>query len=46
MKCVICKKEIKGYGNNAEPIAKGKCCNDCNNLVIFERIKQICKGEK
>lgn len=22
-KCCFCKKEIKGYGNNAEPLKKG-----------------------
>ncbi|KKN51132.1 hypothetical protein LCGC14_0625960 [marine sediment metagenome] len=48
MKCCICKKEIKpdvtGWdeGNNAQPIADGRCCNDCNNIkVIPERISRI-----
>ena len=45
MKCVLCKKEIPPQGtwkegNNAEPVAKGRCCNDCNmTKVVPARIK-------
>ena len=34
--CVICEKPItadaNGWegGHNAQPVAKGQCCNDCN----------------
>ncbi len=39
-KCVICKKEYDGYGNNAEPVKKGLCCDDCNeNVVIPKRFE-------
>lgn len=42
MKCVICNKEYEGYGNNAEPIAKGMCCDNCNiTYVIPARLKQL-----
>lgn len=41
MKCVLCGKEIKGAGNNAEPLAEGKCCDACNNQVILARIVGI-----
>lgn len=34
-KCVICKREIVGYGNNAEPVRKGRCCDHCNSTVIL-----------
>ena len=38
--CVICKQEIIGYSHNAEPFAKGKCCERCNhNVVIPTRLK-------
>tara|TARA_R100001594_G_scaffold45294_2_gene78101 strand:- start:1423 stop:1626 length:204 start_codon:yes stop_codon:yes gene_type:complete len=41
-KCIICKEEIQGFGNNAEPIKKGICCGLCNDLyVIPARIKQL-----
>ena len=46
MQCVICKGEIevkktpegKVYwdtGNNAEPIADGRCCDVCNDSVVL-----------
>ncbi len=42
MKCSICKDEIKGHGNNAQPINSGKCCDKCNTTkVIPERIKKL-----
>ncbi len=40
-KCSICGKEYTGFGNNADPINKGRCCNACNNEVISERINQL-----
>ena len=40
MKCVICGKEIKGFGNNAEPLAHGKCCDECNERVVALRLVQ------
>ena len=43
MKCIICKKEILGYGNNPYPVRKeGMCCNGCNfKFVIKARLKEI-----
>jgi len=43
MKCCICGKSIKGYGNNPWPVSKNpkdKCCDSCNNVVIAERTKE------
>ena len=28
--CCICKKPFDGYGNNAEPVCSGSCCDECN----------------
>ena len=28
--CSICGREFTGYGNNAEPINDGICCDECN----------------
>ena len=39
MKCVLCRKEYEGEGNDAKPLAKGKCCDICNFLVGKERIR-------
>ena len=37
--CSICKEEYTWYGNNAQLVAEGKCCDDCNiNIVIPIRI--------
>ena len=41
MNCSICKKEFKEHGNNAQPINNGRCCDNCNVLVIIERIKEM-----
>ena len=41
MKCVICYQEItsdpKGWegGCNAEPVAEGQCCYECDNNVVL-----------
>lgn len=37
--CAICKKpipDVKGRaeGNNAQPVAEGRCCDVCNDLVV------------
>ena len=36
-KCVLCDKEFVGYGNNAQPLAEGLCCDACYVDVINER---------
>jgi hypothetical protein len=41
-KCVICNKKFTGYGHNPDPIStKGRCCDECNKVVILTRLKQI-----
>jgi hypothetical protein len=40
--CCMCKKLSRGWGNNPEPVkSKGRCCDDCNNTVIMERLNQM-----
>ena len=48
MKCCLCGEEIEvnglsGWadGNNAQPLADGRCCDLCDMKVIQERIKRI-----
>ena len=47
MKCSICGNTINDkYGNNAQPINDGRCCDDCNISVIIERIKEMSNDNK
>ena len=39
--CVLCEKNITGWGHNARPIVDGKCCDDCNVQVLVERTKAM-----
>ena len=47
MKCVICNEKISpdpdGWngGHNAEPITEGRCCGDCNAIVIVRRLNDF-----
>jgi hypothetical protein len=35
--CDICKDYAYGYGNNPQPVCAGKCCDDCNMVVVIPR---------
>lgn len=40
--CCICGEEYTGYGNNAEPYKKGRCCDECNRkFVIPSRLNKL-----
>jgi len=40
--CNICKENYIGYGNNAQPVSDGRCCDKCNfSIVIPARLKSI-----
>ena len=41
--CTICKSKYEGYGNNAEPINNGLCCDKCNTKVINARLNMLVK---
>ena len=44
---VICHQPFEGYGNNAEPVAEGRCCDECNaKVVIPARIEEMNKSKK
>jgi hypothetical protein len=47
MICSICDDVIEDeFGNNAEPINSGRCCDDCNwSLVIPARVGQLDSNE-
>lgn len=43
--CVICGKKFRGFGNNAEPVKRGECCDDCNfNKVLPKRLGLVQNG--
>jgi hypothetical protein len=33
--CVICGNKYEGWGNNAAPVAEGKCCSFCNGMYVL-----------
>lgn len=33
--CSICGEEYEGYGNNAQPVNNGQCCDECNSNVVI-----------
>ena len=39
--CSICQQTYEGYGNNARPINDGRCCDECNKLVIMARLNLL-----
>ena len=42
MNCSICNENIEGFGNNAQPINNGTCCEMCNQTVVIPfRIKEM-----
>ena len=36
-KCSICGKHYEGYGDNAQPVNNGRCCDECNRTVVIPR---------
>jgi len=34
-KCSICPKPYIGFGNSAEPVKQGYCCDSCNESVVI-----------
>lgn len=39
-KCSICGKKFTEYGNNAQPINDGICCDNCNySIVVPKRLE-------
>jgi hypothetical protein len=43
--CSICQKPFAEYGNNAQPVNNGRCCNECNwHVVIPARLTNMGKG--
>ena len=43
--CCICGEEYDGFGNNAEPTAEGRCCDECNIVVLLDRVSRMEQDE-
>ena len=39
--CVICGCDIYDFGNNAEPVKNGRCCDTCNDTVVIPKRIEI-----
>jgi len=35
MNCCICGDGAGKHGHSAEPVAKGRCCNECNAIIVL-----------
>ena len=53
MICILCNEKITsdptGWdgGHNAQPVAKGRCCGDCNDrVVLVARLEQVGFGKE
>jgi hypothetical protein len=46
-KCCLCGGKIEGYGNNAQPLKEGSCCDECNKVkVIPHRMMSMIESDK
>lgn len=36
--CSLCHKAFTEFGNSAEPLNNGRCCDYCNHIVIQVRL--------
>ena len=39
-RCARCDNPIRGYGHNGQPLVNGRVCDECNNAVVLERMRQ------
>jgi len=47
LKCCLCGGDAGKYGNNAEPVKSGRCCDVCNSVVVIPaRLYAILGGAK
>lgn len=44
--CSICGTDYVGFGNNADPVNDGRCCDSCNDVVIMHRINDLRRAKR
>jgi hypothetical protein len=42
--CSICARPLTGRGNNADPVAVGRCCDECNTRVVIPARRKAANG--
>jgi hypothetical protein len=42
MRCSICGTKLAGFGNNAQPVNSGRCCDDCNDVHVIPARFRAC----
>lgn len=40
-KCSICGQPYYGWGNNAQPVNAGRCCDVCNTTAVIPARLQL-----
>jgi hypothetical protein len=46
-RCSICRGKYEGWGNNARPVDNGRCCDECNILVVIPaRLARFYQNQK
>jgi len=44
--CSICHEKFTEYGNNAQPVNDGRCCDACNSSIVVPiRLKRMYAAE-
>jgi len=41
--CSICQHPFTEYGNNAQPVNDGRCCDECNWTVVVPSRLQLAR---
>jgi len=44
--CCFCGKIIRGYGNNAQPLKEGVCCDICNVMKVLPHRLRLASEER
>ena len=47
--CCLCQSAYEGYGNNPAPLINtvgARCCDACNNVVVFVRVMSHASGQR
>ena len=40
-KCCLCATDFRGFGHDAWPVRSGRACDECNPIVVKQRIMKF-----